>query len=117
MMLPMIFVVEWAGSESVDCRAANYQTNISVIESSIRNGKHCHVYEWVESGGTPHHRNFCSLHDLDFHLQLVSLNFGKTHVSAEESRLSDWSQQLANAPVVLSQTIEDGEIEVRISVG
>nr|CAD7592187.1 unnamed protein product [Timema genevievae] len=110
MMLPMIFVVEWAESESADCRAANYQKNVSVIESSIRNGKHCQcvrIDEWVESGGTTHHRNFCSRHDLDFHIQLVSLNFGKTHVLAEESRLSDWSQQVRSTLYELDSMVTE----------
>nr|CAD7574420.1 unnamed protein product [Timema californicum] len=35
-----IFIVEWVEPESADCRAADYQKNVAVVEFSIRNGKH-----------------------------------------------------------------------------
>nr|CAD7261963.1 unnamed protein product [Timema shepardi] len=35
-----IFIVEWAEPESADCQAADYQKNVAVVDSSIRNGKH-----------------------------------------------------------------------------
>nr|CAD7411138.1 unnamed protein product [Timema cristinae] len=38
---PTIFVVEWTESKPADCRAADCQKNVAVVESSIRNGKHC----------------------------------------------------------------------------
>nr|CAD7446664.1 unnamed protein product [Timema bartmani] len=71
------------------------------------------AFAWRESGKT-FRENTSSIPDRDSNLGIPVLS---SLVQHETSALANYATELANAPVVLSQTFEDGEIEVRISVG